>query len=123
MDIIDNIMFAQMKQPLNSGPILSDFIPNLPQVTPILSSNGVYNYDQGPKFEFCAYDDATVIEQSILRHWYDVAPVPTTAIVYQSGGDTYSDFTDITPYHLIYAYLLENTRMVQIFEKVVEKYM
>jgi hypothetical protein len=130
MDILDNIMFAKIFRGLSGqgGAITSDYLtdilvntPAVP-VTPIPGLT-VFNYDRDPKFLFCTYDDPAVIEQSIIRHWYDIARVPQSpAVLYQQGSDTYSDFTDSTTYHLIYAYLIENTRIVQIFEKLIEKY-
>lgn len=125
MDIIDNIMYAKIFRGLNgggAGPIISDYVPDiLVGQQPVLSVAGVYNYLTDPKFTFCSQEDPSVIEHSVLRHWYDIN-MRNPAVVYQQGGDVFSDFTDSTTYHLIYAYLIENTRIVQIFEKLIEKY-
>ena len=125
MDIIDNLMFAKIFRGLNGQPgaIVSPYLPDiLAGVPPVASTTGSYNYTPANKFLFCAYDDPSVIEKTVMRHWYDVSQVPKAQVVYSQGSTKYSSFIDSTTYHLIYAYLIENSRIVQIFEKLIEKY-
>lgn len=150
MDIIDNLMYAtyvsgvQPDMPVGFPPqppqgpalnrIVSDYVPAFPAVglPPNVGSpaDPVFSYGIADKMDFCAYEDSIVIERSILRHWYDV----DAQVNYDSVGvtpmgpvgvgvDRYSSFDLSSSYHLIYAYLLENTRMLQIFERLIEKYL
>lgn len=63
--------------------------------------------------EFIAMPDSGVIENCIGFHWYD------TMFNVETGRDA----ARFPPYHLIYAYLIENSRIVPIFERVMLKYM
>ena len=123
MDILDNVIFAAFHRPLNSGPIQSDFIPNPLTPAPQLSNPGspapIWNYLPFDKLNFCAFDDPGFIETAIIRHWYDV----DDQLTYDLPPDQLSSFIDTSTYHLIYAYLIENTRILQIFERVIERYM
>ncbi len=87
----------------------------------------VYSYQLDTKLNFCAYQDPDVIEATMLRHWYDI----NQKVDYRENGipGTTSTPTDklyasfkSSPYHLIFAYLIENTRILQIFERLIEKY-
>lgn len=77
------------------------------------SANGYtnHNYAPGDIISFMESDDIDFLEASIKKHWVDV----THGAKY---GDNIS-FAECNPYHLIYAYLLENTRMFQIFDKLI----
>ncbi len=135
MDIIDNLIYATCSSPLRqsitagaSGPqqatdrIVSDYIPVFPVPVPNHAGT-VYTYSVADKMNFCSYNDHNVIEASIQRHWYDVdAQAIYSSNGINTGGDTYSTFQQSSNYHLLYAYLLENTRMLQIFERLLEKY-
>lgn len=68
-------------------------------------------YSQASIIDFMAMDDVDFLEKSIKKHWVDV----TNAATY---GDNVG-FGDTNPYHMVYAYLLENTRMFQIFDKLI----
>lgn len=142
MDIIDNIMYAGYVSPLQAGAtaalpqpaqglptgrIISDYVPAL-AVPPLPTVTGG-SFALGDKMNFCAYDDPGMIESAIQRHWYDV----NNQVNYDTGGITpfnsgpngtlLVSFEDSSTYHLLGAYLLENTRMLQIFEKFIEKYL
>ncbi|MGE5521478.1 MAG: hypothetical protein ACM3VS_16250 [Candidatus Dadabacteria bacterium] len=125
MDIIDNIMYAYQNVPLATGDMIeSDYLPhlNIGQLftnDPIGAPVRVFNYQLPNKMQYCSYADPSIIEKSITRHWYDVND---TVRYFDPNGDTASDFRFSSTYHLIYAYLIENTRIIQIFEKVIEKY-
>jgi hypothetical protein len=70
-------------------------------------------------------------EKSAIRHWYDVnaqvnydsGGVQPPGTVVAAGESRFSSFERTGTYHLIYAYLLENTRILQIFERLIEKYL
>jgi hypothetical protein len=126
MDILDNIIFAYANSKLKDGTFIqSDFLDAF-VAGPITntSANGsvpVYQFPTENKFRFCSYEDNAVIEKSITRHWYDV----TNKIKYlpsNASTPVYSSFADSSTYHLIFAYLVENTRIIQIFERLIEKY-
>jgi hypothetical protein len=146
MDIIDNIIYANSLSPLQPslpippglpGPtnrITSDYVATfpIPAAPPNVGSVAapVFNYPNAVKMDFCAYEDPAVIESTSLRHWHDI----TNQVNYdqvgvrpfntpQGGVDRFSTFERCSNYHLISAYLLENTRLLQIFEKLIEKYL
>jgi hypothetical protein len=135
MDALDNLIFATLQSPLQTGPILSDNIPLVPpfggfapgNTTPAGIATPVFNFSVADKEVYSSFQDYSVIETSIIRHWYDI----NGNGLGQAAGSQYnwpglgvvSDFTNSSTYHLFYAYLLENTRMLQIFEKVIEKYL
>jgi hypothetical protein len=138
MDIIDNLIYATCMSPLEpavaagaSGPqnatdrIVSDYIPVFPMPpAPPAQAGSTFTYTVADKMNFCSYNDYNVIETSIQRHWHDVdtQAVYTSNGINAASGDIYSSFRDSSNYHLLYAYLLENTRMLQIFERLLEKY-
>jgi hypothetical protein len=152
MDIIDNLLYATYVSPINSAiPTLVPPPPPPPppplqvpaQVNRIISdyaapfgalpipaiAGTAFTYNVVDKMNFCAYEDANALESTVLRHWYDV----DNQVNYDSGGITAFNqapngvrlvsFEDSSTYHLIGAYLLENTRILQIFERFIEKYL
>jgi hypothetical protein len=142
MDIIDNIMFANLHSRLqNATLIASEFLPAYAPVTlaptVIPGPVPVYNYTLADKMDYCAYQDPSVVEKSVLRHWYDVnarmgydfvaataayAVRPGSTVL--AGGDLrFSDFTTMRNYHMMFAYLVENTRILQIFERLIDRYL
>ncbi|MFZ0456803.1 MAG: hypothetical protein WAM24_23840 [Ignavibacteriaceae bacterium] len=141
MDIIDNLIYAAYASPLQQAfaaafpqpaqppardRIVSDYIPAF--IAPAMPAVAGGNYTIAEKMNFCAYDDPAIIENSIQRHWYDV----DGQFNYDTGGLTPAgglingirliSFEDTSHYHLLYAYLLENTRVIQIFERLLEKF-
>ncbi len=138
MDIIDNLIYTT----LNAGaagvipgtrPITSDYIVDyslLPPggTVPILGPP--FSYDFSDRMRFCAFDDPQVIERAMLLHWHDVrsqfnydtngVQAPRAAV---AGANRFSTFEESSNYHLIYSYLIENTRILQIFERLIEKYL
>jgi len=142
MDAIDNIIFATLQSPLQpqftlgpNMPILSNFIPNdqfsgfVPGlVTPPTYHNPVYSFSLSNKQFYCAYPDYSVIETAVMRHWYDIngnglGPAANFQYTWPGPPGVISDFTNSTNYHFIYAYLIENSRILQVFERVIDKYL
>lgn len=125
MDILDNIMFATKNRTLRSNiKIESSYIDldqlNDPQPPVIVNPGGpvpIFSYPLANKFNFCAIQDNHCITRGIKNHWYHIDKQE----VYSEGGDIYASFIDSSNYHLIYAYLIENTRIFQIFERLIEK--
>jgi len=132
MDILDNIIYANLNCPLIGGNLItSDFIPPFvaavpAPITPPGNPAPVFEYSAGDKMSYCSYEDPTVLERSIQRHWQDInmrmqytpgGPAPMNPII----PAAFSNFRLSSTYHLIMAYMLENTRILQIFERVIEK--
>ena len=136
MDALDNVVFATLQSPLQTGAaITSDYIPGafgtfLPlDSTPAGISTQVFTFSGADKQTYCSYQDYSIIISGILRHWYDIngngralSPAQNFQYVWPSPPGLVSDFTNSSTYHLFYSYLLENTRLLQIFERVIEKY-
>jgi hypothetical protein len=134
MDALDNLIFATLRSPLQSGiGIASDYIPPsfgtfAPGIIPTGSFNPVYGFSIPDKEAYSSYNDYSIFENAILRHWYDIngnGRAGSFADNFQyewPGTGVIADFTQSSSYHLLYAYLLENTRILQIFERLIEKY-
>ena len=148
MDIIDNILYAsyvsplqipfraqlpQPAQPLNTvnannpNRIISDYLPAF--LAPVIPTATGGSYALVDKMNFCSYEDTRVIESAVTRHWHDVDNQVTydTNGISQFGtgpnGILLVSFENSSTYHLLTAYLLENTRLLQIFERFLEKYL
>ena len=141
MDIIDNLIYAayvsplqqtfpaalpQPAQPPARDRIVSNYIPAF--AAPVMPNVTGGTYTLAEKTDFCSYNDADVIESAIGRHWYDIdarANYDTNGITPfgdPANGTRLISFENTSNYHLLYAYLLENTRILQIFERLLEKY-
>lgn len=144
MDILDNLVYATLASALQ--PVTAQGYPAKPRIisdyiAPFASGGlfkplnvgsaaaPVFTYSMAQKMSYCAYEDPASIESAILRHWYDV----NAQVNYDSNGvtnfgsfaglnDRYASFEHSSTYHLIFAYLIENTRIFQIFERMIEKY-
>ncbi len=144
MDIIDNLMYASfgsalqpvVAQGIPANPrIISEYIPFFAVPAPPANVGSaaapVFTYGTGDKINFCAYEDPGAMESAILRHWYDI----NAQVNYDSNGltnfgtalpagiDRYASFELRSTYHMIFAYLVENTRVLQIFERLIDKYL
>ena len=127
-------------------PITPSFI-DLPVsfTTPFLPADrgGYHAYNINDIQEFCAIEDSDFIDNSIQKHWADIVngrsytepnppanPLPVIdGTVYFSRfrakpaiGEGLEKGALVPPYHLMYAYLVENTRSAQIFEKLLYMY-
>ncbi|MBD0375881.1 MAG: hypothetical protein ICV51_09660 [Flavisolibacter sp.] len=129
MDLINNLVFTALNTVDVFGPISPDFIPlRLPLLGPPVPVNrgNFFSYDITVIQEFCAVDDSRFIDNAIQKHWADIV----LGRSYSSAGQVVSSFRSnvapnnlIPPYHLIYAYLVENTRIAQIFERLLFLYL
>lgn len=119
-----NIIPAPFTRPGNR--ILSNFIDGFPSLPVPVAP--LFNYPLGNKMDFCSYNDPGVIEKSANRHWYDINmqanydSLGVTAFSGAPNGIRLTSFEDSSTYHLMYAYLIENTRLLQIIERFLEKY-
>jgi len=88
----------------------------------LIQMDGFYSFHRTVVEKFCSLDDSDFIDEAIQKHWSDMVLGRNYV---SSLGTVISAFkpdppnTLIPPYHLIYAYLVENTRIAQIFEKVI----
>lgn len=129
MDIIDNVIFAAYNRQLTGSRIIDgDYVEKpLPAPVPVLSSGtspaAIWNYQIFDKLNFCTVEDPGVLETAIIRHWHDVDNQDIYEQIVGGTNQQLSSFVDSSTYHLIYSYLLENTRILQIFERVIERYL
>lgn len=138
MDLINNLLFSMKFErpnisqippflPLPPIPRLQPkFIPipeSIENAIPMLIGTN-YFYPLDAVNEFLALEEVGILDDSINKHWAEMVSIND----YSNPvlGLTYTKFTNggvrIPPYHLIYAYLVENTRAPQIFQKVIEIY-
>lgn len=140
MDAIDNLIFATLHSTdISSNNISSRYfdlsgpfggfqtVPSSPGGT----AQPVHNFTIQDKITYMSFFDHCVIEEAIRKHWVDIngniltngvlAPA-TGKFDYTLSGTTVSNFAASSTYHMFYAFLVENTRIVEIFEKVIEKY-
>ena len=114
-------------------------VPNrLVNLFPTINAGGISAYTRVTRENFVAFDDPGLIYDSMQKHWYDVAGqisytslggmIPPGGFVAPGQENAvgflnriFADFT-VPPYHLIFSYLVENTRIVQIFERLISMY-
>lgn len=126
MDIINNLVFTSLNQ-INGFNGLNPTYSEYPQVllnnpNP-LNQGGFYAYDINVIEAFTSLDEPSLIDQAIQKHWADMVygrdyidQNNTTVTAFRINNEL------VPPYHLIYAYLVENTRVVQIMEKLLILY-
>lgn len=148
MDAIDNLMYSALNSCIYpSGKILRPtFDPEEIEISdtfPDKYENNISFYSQDKRNKFVALDDSDIIKDTIRKHWFDVG----YRITYtnrigkpDSTGnsipmyDMYDKTRDpsliqgyikfnVPPYHMIFSYLVENTRIAQIFEKMISMYL
>lgn len=92
-----------------SGPVITRWtFPGPPALGP-----GRVDETEANVPTFLALPDSAVIENAIGFHWYD--------LMYTIKHPP-SPETRFPPYHLIFAYLMENTRIIPIFERLMFKF-
>ena len=144
MDAIDNLIYSALNDCVYpSGKLTKHVIePEEFQTSDLFPQEfkkRVSFYSEDIRNRFVALDDPRIIEDSIRKHWFDVGnrisyttrygQVDTTgtSIPAYDGNNT----TDLKafikfntpPYHMIFSYLVENTRIAQIFEKMIGMYL
>ena len=138
MDIINNLVYTALHEVGTIPKLKVNYIVLPVALDPVptpRARGGFHSYNMNVIEEFCAFDDADFVENSIQKHWADLI----LGRSYPSVGDTvisgepplpqfYSSFRNtsgkmLPPYHLIYAYLVENSRIAQIFERLIHLYM
>ena len=117
MDFIDQLIYtANTANVRGAFPALpSDFIGGIPQAgLPALANAGA-SYPRQFREDFVFFQDPNVIDRSIQKHWFDMTNGPINLFNLFAPVDP-------PPYHLIYAYLLENSRLSQIMERLIYMY-
>src|SRR5690349_2878260 len=99
MDALDNIMVATLKRKLQDGTLITSdylpmdpFFPFKPSIQPMPNqSNKTYAFPMDQKIFYTSFQDPSIIEKGMLRHWYDV----DSKQQYKWDGitDIISDFT------------------------------
>ncbi|MBI5646907.1 MAG: hypothetical protein HY962_08230 [Ignavibacteriae bacterium] len=127
MDILDNLIYVGSHAPLNL-PMLP--VPGNPTMVGS-TLDPVYSYGLNEKMDFCSHRNPDDYDEIIRQHWFDI----DDQVHYDSNGrqpwnvgvgpgqNRYTGFVRSSTYHLIYAYLAENTRILQIFERFIERYL
>lgn len=151
MDAIDNLIYSAQNTciyPPNgvvSNPVTGREAIGATTPRPDVFNNGNASYVTQTRYNFVSLDDPYVIENTIRKHWFDIANrISYTNMdgVVDPTGDTFRNFHpnnavtnpngprneqayikfNTPPYHLIFSYLVENTRIAQIFEKLIWMY-
>lgn len=126
MDIINNLVFTSLNQIGGFDgldPIYSEYPLILLSNPDPANQGGFFAYNLDVIEAFSSLDEPSLIDQAIQKHWADMIygrdyfnQANTLVTAFRVNGKL------IPPYHLIYAYLVENTRMVQIMEKLLMLY-
>jgi len=136
MNYIDYLIYTANTERVRNFPsLLSDYVSDIPPVSPgqpgsdevipvmatvIPPITSITNtYPRSVVENFIFFQDTSVIDKSIQKHWFDLNNGPISPI---AGVNIFAP-DDAPPYHFIYAYLMENTRMYQIFEKLIFLYL
>jgi hypothetical protein len=153
MDTLDNLIYTARNEsnyPTPGGGV-QKYLPLTSNIdNPTLDFNGVpvnafptpnpaitnFFYPDMARVSFAVFRDTNLIEDSMEKHWFDIAnrlsytnnpsngiflngnfigPVNLPAPI--NNVTVFNSFFN-PPYHLIFSYLIENTRIVQIFEKL-----
>ena len=144
MDAIDNLIYSALNEcvyPLGKTvkPVIDPEELLISDTYPNKFEKHVSFYSENVREKFAALDDPGIIESSIRKHWFDVSnrisyttkfgQVDTTgnAIPWFDGSNgsslkAYVKF-NTPPYHMIFSYLVENTRIAQIIEKMIGMYL
>jgi hypothetical protein len=128
MDLINNLVYTALNSVGGFSALTQRFFPLPPDfqdssgVTQPINSGNFFSYNLNVLEAFCAIDDPGFIENAIQKHWADMATVPYYHDVEENIVTPFVDKNNPnvrTPlYHLIYPYLVENTRAIQIIEKL-----
>lgn len=129
MDILDNTIFTALVNTNGRLPITSDVVPF--DITNYIAGGGFanpnvapYNYTNADKCFYTALPDHDFIERAITKHWHDINDRLVYQVINSSGTRVdVSDFSPGSPYHLIFSYTVENTRILQIFERIIQKFL
>ncbi len=108
----------------NAGPGIPgrDEIPVVPPVALPQLPAATGSYPQQVRENYLFYEDPRVIEKAIQKHWFDIANGPVNPLNFAAAVNPLFRPTDPPPYHLIYSYLIENTRITQIMERLIYLY-
>lgn len=130
MDLINNLIFTALNNVGSFGPLQPEFV-SLPTVLngpPVPQNKGTYfGYNIDVIEEFCSFDDSDFIDSAIQKHWNDLVfgrnytDAAATTVFTSFKSNTSGDLIPL--YHMIYAYLVENTRIAQIFERLIFLFM
>src|SRR5947207_2693956 len=121
MEIIDNLIYTVLN---NTAPLPTtdtfltavdfDYLDvkasmGIVGTLPSVNSLGDFSYSAAIRDNFLHLEDTSVIEKGIQKHWFDIG----NRLNYPDTIDPLKTFTNlqIPPYHLMYAYLIENTRI------------
>lgn len=138
MDFIDHLIFTTNTDNVRDQypPLLSDYagkpvstsppdvlgLPGrdsdpvvLPMALPVISDTG--SFDAATRANYIFYEDPSVIDKAIQRHWFDMTRGPINLLT--ADGTPAFEGSDAPPYHLIYAYMIENTRIAQIIGRLI----
>ena len=130
MNAIDNLIYTYLNPTASGAAIISDYNLALTDITRnnyvpntkipyenLPPGSGNYSYPVEVRNDFTSIEDSQIIEKAIQKHWFDMQMLSIYPAPPSLPPPIYSNLS-FPPYHLIYAFLLENTRMVQIFEKL-----
>lgn len=110
----DNVSLLSPSLPGIPGSIESPVLV-APAALPTISATGTFSLNIRENFIF--YQDSKVIDQAIQKHWFDLVNGPINI-----NSVPIFEPDSVPIYHLIYAYLIENTRITQIMERLIYLY-
>ena len=139
MDVIDNLIYTAYNStgtPFTRAKLISDLIA--PASSPAFLLANDVSFSETERDNFVHIQDPVFIEQSFEKHWYDIMdkpaapafplpnPVPANSVFHYFNGlnpaIVVTRLDEYPIYQMIYAYLIENTRAAQIFERLISMY-
>ena len=118
MDILDHLIYTATNTTRAIPPLVSDYLANPFVPAPVAPAAFNNSYTTADRENFVLCQDTAIIEKSIQKHWFDMNNGPVNNPVYGN----FFDPAFPPPYHMIYAYMIENTRIAQIMEKLIMLY-
>lgn len=118
MDIIDHWMYTATNATRGVAALASDYIA-APLFNPAFAAPPamIGNYLLADRERFVTCQDSSIIERAIQKHWFDMVNGPV--LNYLTPRNDYFDSAMPPLYHIAFGYMIENSRIVQIFERLI----
>jgi hypothetical protein len=118
MDILDHLIYTATNTTRTIPALTSDFLATPLVPAPVNPPTLADSFTLAERENFVLCQDTSLIERAIQKHWFDLTNGPVNNAVYGN----FFDPAFPPPYHMLYAYMIENTRIAQIIERLIMLY-